>query len=507
MINKYIYINNIYIMKNKLIFNIIFFLVIIIFIHYISFKIYLTSQLSIYNKEYEKNTFINILEYDNSVKSELNNYLIDMKKKENYDHITQTINEEESENGKKSMLLNTKHDYEHAKFNIIGIDLDYYVRKISKMESEIFLNSQNKLSTEVLNYDNFMEIYILINKIYYFITNTQDSFINTIPYLEFIYDKNVKLYRYMNENKFIKIGNIEVVQISNHHHAVEWIYNKFKYDTLPTILHVDTHSDTNSCTNEYPFLKKIKHNKNKISKDSLIHLYDNILKQDIGSVIVPALVPYDENNGVVWLNPDWVKYRNDTFTAKLLRTPYYKNCFLASQEKRHSQKAPLEYMETIKDDKYNINVDYCIGKLNYIYNNINKISNDYILNIDLDYFVSYGSNSSYSDPISYKRTLIDNGMSNKDARYYINKENELQNEIELIRKRIDRFINFINDLKNKGKIPSFIIICNSSKVSSDIFSEPYLDKGLVDMTNEWTPKYLTFWLQNTILQHLRFVLE
>ena len=80
MINKYIYINNIYIMKNKLIFNIIFFLVIIIFIHYISFKIYLTSQLSIYNKEYEKNTFINILEYDNSVKSELNNYLIDMKK-------------------------------------------------------------------------------------------------------------------------------------------------------------------------------------------------------------------------------------------------------------------------------------------------------------------------------------------------------------------------------------------------------------------------------------------
>ena len=184
-------------------------------------------------------------------------------------------------------------------------------------------------------------------------------------------------------------------------------------------------------------MKKIKHNKNKISKDSLIHLYDNILKQDIGSVIVPALVPYDENNGVVWLNPDWVKYRNDTFTAKLLRTPYYKNCFLASQEKRHSQNAPLEYMETIKDDKYNINVDYCIGKLNYIYNNINKISNDYILNIDLDYFVSYGSNSSYSDPISYKRTLIDNGMSNKDARYYINKENELQNEIELIRKRID----------------------------------------------------------------------
>ena len=137
-------------MKNKVIFNIIFFLVIIIFIHYISFKIYLTSQLSIYNKEYEKNTFINILEYDNSVKSELNNYLIDMKKKENYDHITQTINEEESENGKKSMLLNTKHDYEHAKFNIIGIDLDYYVRKISKMESEIL--SEGRCKKNVLKY-------------------------------------------------------------------------------------------------------------------------------------------------------------------------------------------------------------------------------------------------------------------------------------------------------------------------------------------------------------------
>ena len=164
-------------MKNKILFNIIFFLVIIIFIHYISFKINLTSQLSIYNKEYENNTFINLLEYDNSVKSEVSNYLIDKNKKETYEYIIKGINEEERENGRKSMLLNTTHEYEQSKFDIISTDLDYYVSKISKIESEIFMNSQNKLSTEVLNYDNFMEIYILINKIYYFITNTQDSFI------------------------------------------------------------------------------------------------------------------------------------------------------------------------------------------------------------------------------------------------------------------------------------------------------------------------------------------
>ena len=153
--------------------------------------------------------------------------------------------------------------------------------------------------------------------------------------------------------------------------------------------------------------------------------------------------------------------------------------------------------------------------LNQINNDFyNSFPNDYILNLDIDYFVTYGGTSYYSyrdDPISYNRTEIDFKRSVKDPVYEVSVAKRLSYEINIIRKRIDNFLLIIKKLKENGKIPSFIILCNSTSVdkSKSYFLEPwentdiYKEKiGLIETTNDYTPKYLTVWLQNTLFNHL-----
>ena len=147
------------------------------------------------------------------------------------------------------------------------------------------------------------------------------------------------------------------------------------------------------------------------------------------------------------------------------------------------------------------------------YNEINK---KYILNIDLDYFISYGdkekndilnkkSNFGSEDQVTDNIYEIDFGFRNKKNKII----SLLNNEIVSIRKKLDNFLLFIKKLKyDYNKIPKIIVLCDSSKVDFSL-SHTSVGEGSSGefddncMTNSYLPKRYSFWLRNTIIENIK----
>jgi hypothetical protein len=314
-------------------------------------------------------------------------------------------------------------------------------------------------------------------------------------------DRYTFYYRFMNENNLVfgKHNNkkIPFFQISKHHHAVEWIYKNIKSE-IGTILHVDSHADSNSMINDLNFTKKcIK--TNDFSNKNLERIYKSIL--DPGTVIIPMIAPYEKNNGIIWVTPNWV---TEPFCkSDNVITTSYNIC-------SNDGKCPslFDYSDYNKK-KINNNTDLSFKMITSNLKNkskiLNEISNNYILNIDLDYFVTFGGeySSESSDGISHHRLLFDHGYFMK-IQDNVEEQKKFKFEIEHIRKRIDKFLELIIDLKNKNIIPELVIICDSTKVNftNEELGQEFYGYCRPELTNEFTPKYLTFWLHNTILRNL-----
>lgn len=337
-----------------------------------------------------------------------------------------------------------------------------------------------------------------IHNIYQYLTNVE-SMLDKIVHLEELNDRITFYYRYMNDNNYITIKDIPVVQISKHHHAVEYMYKYIK-NKPGTILHVDTHADMNPIKNKREFfIDYIK--SEKISKSQDMRFHKSI--SDIGGVLVPMLLPYEENNGIFWLTPDWV---TEPYNSSIIR--------LAKNEKESYFYGGTCPKYTIKEDKDtcngdDISLEFTTSNVRYAINKVDKISDNYILNIDLDYFVSYGSPSygtEGNDAISHGRTILDTGYSLKNESVFSQKENELFNEKNLILKRIDNFLIFIKELKLKNKMPSLIIICDSTRVNYCNYNHKYMIHES-EISHEFMPKYFSFWVHNIVLTNLKKILQ
>ena len=69
---------------------------------------------------------------------------------------------------------------------------------------------------------------------------------------------------------------------------------------------------------------------------------------------------------------------------------------------------------------------------------------------------------------------------------------------------------FINKLKEEGKIPKMIILCDSSRVNfslidSCVGSGDFLGNKGYTMTNEFLPKRYAFWLRNTLIEQIKLL--
>lgn len=380
---------------------------------------------------------------------------------------------------------------------------DEYDRYISNMEKKIikidnYLRHQElKIykNPKILNIEKLKKNLKKIDRIYQYLSNI-DNFLFKIPILEEINDRITFYYKYMNDNDFIKIKNIPVYQFSKHHHAVEYVYKNINKKP-GTILHVDTHADMNEIKNSRNFLKNYVKNSNKHELNEKL----NDIINDIGGVLVPMLLPYDKNKGIFWLTPDWVTEPYNTSNIKL-----------AIHEKKsyfyggNCPKYTIKVNKQITDNN-DLDVEFTTSNVHYADNMIYKISDKYILNIDLDYFVCYGTpcyGFEGNDAISHNRTKLDLGYALKDDYEYERVENEIYYEMQLILKRIDNFIKFIRKLKENNKTPSMIIICDSTRVNFSNYN--FSKKYETEVYHEFMPKYLCFWVHNILTLQLKKIL-
>lgn len=400
-------------------------------------------------------------------------------------------------------------DYCHLRFYQIIELLNNYLLKLNDFEKDLAIKSNNytKTSCDILDKDTFDNAFNIINSIIFLFANTIHNyyFTHLIQYYEFLYDKYTLLYRYINLNNIVNIGNIKTVFVANHHEACEWVFKHFTNDKIPSIFHVDSHPDLNTV---YDPDKLVEIRNDIYNPDNIKELYTNILNNDIGSVIVPCIHPYKYNGGFYWLMPRWInKHKN---SDKGIRTQIIKinendeiieifwgNSFYNKNNEYIKKCNPINSNSGYVDDFFNFN---------------NQIDDGFILNIDLDYFVTIGEEDVFYDNVSHNRTTIDSERIKKDCIYAVEKNTELNHEMNIIRKRIDDFIVLIRKFKKINKKPSLIILCNSSQKNINLFREPWFDPNnniysLMDSHNEYTPKYLSVWLQHTLLIHLKEIFE
>ena len=181
-----------------------------------------------------------------------------------------------------------------------------YLNKLKDVQFDMVNNSDKfkKSSCDALTSDNFNKAYHYTNEVIYIIMNFMylHGPFRINEYLNSIYDNYALLYRYINKNGILKIANIDTVLVTNHHHAVEWIYRKYPNNNLPTIFHIDTHDDINPFyleNNEdlYEYKKNIIDN----NTEEITKFYNKVLFNDIGCVLVPSIYPYENNGGIIWL--------------------------------------------------------------------------------------------------------------------------------------------------------------------------------------------------------------
>lgn len=281
------------------------------------------------------------------------------------------------------------------------------------------------------------------------------------------------IYFYKNNH----IASIPAIFVTKHNEILPF-YMKQKIGEIDcTILRFDTHSDLNYIKGSarLPLLYKKYTSTN---NEKYITEAQEIV-WDIGASKSGVLMTTGIKD-VIWGMPSWVPDRQIDIEF------FIKN-----------NKTNLSLRTTCTEDYNDIDFDYSIrvppqtiskkykkiqtGRLSQrsfqnIISMISKNGKNYILDVDLDYFVCNGQkfDKSYCetpfDLQSYYRTKEiffnqntprNQGQQTQELLRY---ENSLLKEIEKINKRIKLFLRLINNIKKRGLIPCYISICDSSNV-------------------------------------------
>jgi len=374
-------------------------------------------------------------------------------------------------------------------------------------EYRLMEGAGKQLTNQLLQHEQWIEKINVIRACYNLLLTSvaQDLKTALLRYSTIFEELNDRLafyYRIINEEKFVQIGKIPVVQVSEHHQAVEYVLRQFN-SPLDTIISLDCHSDLNDVKDDLPFYQSCL-TAETFDYDRVHQLYRR-LDDDCGAVIPPMVLPYDQNQGVIWVYPDWFKEPEVTHDAYICNnnglSHFYLNRRDFDDRDTFPVKRPLEQNQPVK---------FVAAYVKNLLNHNQMISNHYILNIDLDYFVSYGSDEVrsvfFEDLMSASRTEVDFKRALKSNAYAELKLKELETELLTINNRIEQVLEAVKKLKNLGKVPSMIIICDSTRV--DFSSVPsHWHSKFKSLSMEYTPKYLIFWLRQTLLEGLEKVLR
>ena len=367
--------------------------------------------------------------------------------------------------------------------------------QLRKIEYSIIENDnliENMISKQIVD-----ENLLIINFLYHiiFLNYKEESlvypFIHYYSYITELYDRNAFFYRCMNKYKILDFNNIRVVSVIEHNKCIEYVY-KYYRESLPTIVTFDPHKDLEGilCKKTLKsYFNQCEHETFELNK----RLYNSV--PFIGSVLYPMVFPYETNSGIITITPEWSNFEFRDDYLYIDKDIENKNNGFISNFKINTSNNSIEKVEY---KMCNISTFKSVDK--------SKITDNFILNIDLDYFCANGNpcdiNSVKNNDIdftSHTRTVFDNNHV-KNTKYRDEVKLNLSTEIREIRKRINDFIAVCLDLKTNGKIPNMIILCDSTECN---FTDSTNIHDYSTCTNNFTPKYLTLWIKTTVYNHLK----
>ena len=314
------------------------------------------------------------------------------------------------------------------------------------------------------------------------------------PFWNEIHDRMVYYYNFMNKININK--KIPLFRMTLHNEAISWWLKLKDINKLEgPIVHCDTHEDMGEPTSTKYLLKK----NGKIDREG-------IDKGSCGLIFWPVtcLLLAKGTDEVIWGTPKWV-YDTDIRVKQILTTnkKNKKISYIRSENEKNDEFILNEDI-IVKDEKldekyYNFYHPFTFNRIKLHkksgWNKLNKILEKYfILDIDLDFFVSNGDKYSrgeykkdFGDVESHNRIhdnpgiTIPREMYSDD--YSLDIIKKLNKEEKIIRKRIKKFLENLQMLKNENKIPSSITISDSCATYFSGSTERSV------FTNEYTPKY------------------
>lgn len=322
----------------------------------------------------------------------------------------------------------------------------------------------------------------------------RNDFLLFRPMWDELHDRMVYYYDYLNERNLSH--KIPIFFTTLHNEAVKWWLAAKKRNKLSgTLIHFDTHDDMGLPDTSKYILKN----------DSILD-ENGIIKGACGQIYWPVtcILLSKAIDHVIWALPQWVYDDDNGFDQVLVCNN--KTIEYIRSKKENKDKFKLEG-DIISVPEKELNPDlytfYHPHRLDRIklatktaWRKVENIidTNKFVLDIDLDFFVTNGTKASLN---TYKRDFTDlestgrvHGLPGKTTprSIYDDKDGKtfnknLQNEVKLIKKRVQIFLNGLQQLKDNGITPSCINISDST---CSLFSGNY--KRAV-FTNEYTPKY------------------
>lgn len=332
----------------------------------------------------------------------------------------------------------------------------------------------------------------------------RNDFLLFRPMWEELHDRMVFYYDYLNKRNLSH--KIPLFCTTLHNEAVKWWLEAKKRDKLSgTLIHFDTHDDMGlPDTSEFLLKNGTTLNENGIIKGACGQIY-----WPVTCILLSKQVDH-----VVWALPKWVYDDDKGFNQALVCNENNIEYIRSKKEKKDKFRLEgdvfLVNEDELEPELYTFYHPHRLDRIKLAtksgWNKLEKLmtTNDFILDIDLDFFVTNGDKASLT---KYKKDFTDiestgrvhglPGMINPRTLYDDDKsrafDKQLKAEVKLIKKRVEVFLNGLKMLKEKGIKPSCI---NLSDSTGSLFSGCY--KRAV-FTNEYTPKYYVPFLHKLLL--------
>jgi|TARA_B100001094_G_C18165254_1_gene791670 hypothetical protein len=335
------------------------------------------------------------------------------------------------------------------------------------------------------------------------------NFLAYRPMWEELHDRMVYYYNYCNEENFDK--PIPFFSVSLHNEAVPlWLKVKKVGKLSNVLVHFDTHDDMGLPEKSECLLKE---------DGSLDE--QGMMNGSCGQIYWPVtcLLMSKGVDTIVWGMPKWVYDDDNHFKQTLVCDKKDEFRYIRSSKENKDNFLLEPDVEIVKpknmkdSSKYKLYHPHTFCRLK-LYNAsgwkklekiISKVPDKkFVLDIDLDFFVTNGDKVSmkeykenFDDIESTGRVHYVPGMTTPRETYNdqdsIDCNKDLLNELKLVKKRVEVFLEGLAILKSKGIKPCCIDISDSAP---SFFSG---DTSRAVFTNQYTPKYfvpvLHMWLK------------